>query len=135
MTVGTNSPLGYTAYVRSANGALTSTTNPSTPITTGTYDGTVDAVNAGSTKYGLAPSTGPACSTCTGSLTYDTEYAVSNGNQAGSFNGTNFASFVSRNGYTNADQVVLRARVAVANTVGYANDYTDTLTVVAAGNY
>jgi len=135
MTVGTNSPLGYTAYVKSANGALISASSPSTPISTGAFDGTPDALTPGTTDYGLVPSTGTACSSCTGSLTYDGEYAVADGTHAGSFNGTNFASFVSRNGYTNADQVILKERDAVANTVGYANDYTDTLTVVAAGNF
>ena len=135
MTVGTNSPLGYTAYVKSANAALTSATSPGTPINTGTFDGTPDTVTAGTTKYGLVPSTGTACSSCTGSITYDGEYNGVSGTQAGAFNSTNFASFVSRNGYTNADQILLKERVAVATTVGYANDYTDTLTVVAAGNF
>lgn len=141
MTVGTDSPLGYTAYVKSANGALVSATSPGTPIATGTFDGTPDAITAGTTKYGFLPATGPACSTCTGALSYDTEFSsgagapIVSGTQAGAFNATNFASFVSRNGYTNADQVILKERVAVANTVGYANDYTDTLTIVAAGNY
>ncbi|HWB38847.1 MAG TPA: hypothetical protein VG604_01245 [Candidatus Saccharimonadales bacterium] len=141
MTVGTDSPLGYTAYVKSANGALVSVTSPGTPITTGTFDGTPDAITAGTTKYGFLPTTGPACSTCTGALSYDTEYSSGGGapivsaTQAGSFNSTNFASFVSRNGYTNGDQVILKERVAVANTIGYANDYSDTLTIVAAGNY
>jgi hypothetical protein len=135
MTVGTNSPLGYTAYVKSANGQLTSATSPATPITNGTFDGTVDSIVAGTTKYGFVPSTGTACSTCTGTLSYDTEYQVSTGAQVGAFNGTGFASFVSRNGYTNADAILLRERIAVSNTVGYANDYTDTLTIVAAGNF
>ena len=135
MTVGTNSPLGYTAYVKSATGSLTSSTNPGTPIATGTFDGAPDSIVAGTTKYGLVPSTGTACSSCTGSLTYDGEYNAIDGTHVGSFNSTNFASFVSRSGYTNADQIVLKERVAVATTVGYANDYTDTLTVVAAGNF
>lgn len=135
MTVGTNSPLGYTAYVKSANAALTSATSPGTPISTGTFNGSPDVVTAGTTKYGLVPSTGAACSTCTGAITYDGEYLVSDGTHAGSFNSTSFASFVSRSGYTNADQISLKERVAVANTVGYANDYTDTLTIVAAGNF
>lgn len=135
MTVGTNSPLGYTAYVKSANGALTSATSPATPISTGTFNAAPDTMTAGTTRYGFVPSTGTACTTCTGTLTYDAEYNVTLGTQAGSFNGTNFASFVSRNGYTNADQILLRLRDTVANTVGYANDYTDTLTIVAAGNY
>lgn len=135
MTVGTNSPLGYTAFVKSANNSLVSASSPSTPISGGVFNASPDTVSAGTTKYGLVPSTGAACSTCTGSITYDAEYVIASGTQAGAFNGTSFASFVSRNGYTNADAILLKARVAVANTVGYANDYTDTLTVVAAGNY
>jgi hypothetical protein len=137
MTVGTNSPLGYTAYVKSANAALTSATNPGTPITTGTFNGSPDSLSAGTTDYGFVPTTaGPACSSCTGTITYDGEYAVSDGTHAGSFNGAGgFASFVSRNGYTNADKVLLQERIAVSPTIGYANDYTDTLTVVAAGNF
>jgi hypothetical protein len=137
MTVGTNSPLGYTAYVKSASGQLTSATNPGTPITTGTFgSGTAPMTMApGTTDYGFAPSTGAACSQCTGSITYDAEYNITGGTKAGAFNGTNFASFVSRSGYTNSDQILLQERVAVANTIGYANDYTDTLTIVAAGNF
>lgn len=135
MTVGTNSPLGYTAYVKSANAALTSATNPTTPITTGTFDATPDALAAGTTNYGFVPSTGAACTTCTGAISYNAEYAIVDGTHAGAFNSTNFASFVSRNGFTNADQIILKVRDTVANTVGYANDYTDTLTIVAAGNY
>jgi hypothetical protein len=136
MVVSTNSPLGYTAYVKSANGALVSATSPSTPIPTGTYNGTTpDTMTAGTSRYDFVPSTGTACSLCTGSLTYNGEYAISDGTHGGAFNGTSFAAFVSRNGYTNADTIVLQERVTVANTVGYANDYSDTLTVVAAGNY
>ena len=136
MTVGTNSPLGYTAYVKSTTASLTSATSPTTPITTGTFDGTPDTVTAGTTDYGFVPSTGTACSSCTGSLTYDPEYAISDGTHSGSFNGANgFASFVSRNGETNADQISLKERVAVATTIGFADDYTDTLTIVAAGNF
>jgi hypothetical protein len=141
MVVGTNSPLGYTAYVKSSNGSLTSAISSGTPITSGTFNGSPDTVTAGASKYGFVPTTGAACSTCNGTLTYDTEYSagagapISSGTQAGSFNSTSFASFVSRSGYTNADTIALKERVAVANTVGYANDYTDTLTIVAAGNF
>lgn len=135
MTVGTNSPLGYTAYVKSANAALVSATNPGTQIVTGTFDGAADTLTPGQTKYTFVPSTGTVCTICTGSLAYNGEYAVGDATHGGSFNGTNFASFVSRSGYTNADSITLKERITVANTIGYANDYTDTLTIVAAGNY
>ncbi len=136
MTVSTNSPLGYTAYVRSANGALVSATSPSTPISTGAYSNTTpNTLTPGTTDYTFVPSTGTACTLCTGTLTYNGGYTIASGTQGGAFNGTNFAAFVSRNGYTNADVVSLKERITVANTVGYANDYTDTLTIVAAGNF
>jgi len=135
MTVATNSPLGYTAYVKSQNAQLQSTLHSGTPITTGTFDGTPDTVTAGTTKYGFVPSTGTACSTCTGVPVYDAEYAVADGTHAGSFNSTNFASFVTHAGYTNGDQIYLRERDAVNAAVQYANDYSDVLTIVAAGNF
>ncbi|MDL2363062.1 MAG: hypothetical protein QFB86_01620 [Patescibacteria group bacterium] len=140
MSVGTNSPLGYTAYVKSKNAALTSAAT-SGSITGGTFNGTADTTAAGTTHYGFLPITGTACGTCTGTLTYDGEYSggggafISAANQSGAFNGTSFSSFVSRSGYTNSDQFTLKERVTVANTVPYANDYTDTLTIVAAGNF
>lgn len=141
MSVSTNSPLGYTAFVKSANGRLTSATSPATPIDSGVFDTTPDDATPGTTKYGFAPTTGPTCVICTGSLVYNDEYSagggapISSNTGAGAFNGTSFASFVSRSGYTDGDDVTLRERISVSNTVGYANDYTDTLTIVAAGNY
>lgn len=135
MTVSTNSPLGYTAYVKSKNGALTSATNPSTPISTGTFNASPDSVTAGTTNYTFVPSTATAGTTNSGSIAYDGEYNVSDGTHGGAFNGTNYASFESRSGYTSGDQISLKERAAVANTIGAANDYTDTLTIVAAGNF
>ncbi len=135
MTVATNSPLGYTAYVKSANAQLQSALHPGTPITTGTFDASPDTVAPGTTKYGFAPSTGSACSSCIGVPVYDAEYAIADGTHAGAFNSTSFASFVSHANYTSGDQIYLRERDAVGASVQYANDYSDVLTIVAAGNF
>jgi hypothetical protein len=136
MTVATNSPLGYTAYVKSQNNQLTSTLHPGTPITTGTFDGTPDTITAGTTRYGFVPSTGTACSTCIGVPAYDSEYAVADGTHAGSFAASGaFASFVSHANYTSGDQIYLKERDAVSAAVAQSNDYTDVLTIVAAGNF
>ncbi len=135
MTVSTNSPLGYTAYVKSKNSALTSATSPSTPINTGAFNGAPDLMSGGSSIYGFVPSTTTAGGTVSGSISYDTEYNAIDGTHGGAFNGTSFASFQSRNGYSSGDQISLKERATVANTVAAANDYTDTLTVVAAGNF
>jgi hypothetical protein len=135
MNVATNSPLGYTAYVKSTNAQLQSTLHSGTPITTGTFDATPDTIAAGTTKYGFVPSTGTACSTCTGVPAYDAEYTIADGTHAGSFNSTNFASFVSHAGYTSGDQIILKERDAVSAAIQYSNDYSDVLTIVAAGNF
>jgi hypothetical protein len=141
MTISTNSPLGYTAYVKSKNGALTSATSGGS-IPTGSFNGTPDALTpAGTiTDYTFVPTSGALCTTsCSSSVSYDAEYAGltagGSGTTGGAFNSTNFSSFVSRAGYTGGDTILLQERVAVQSTVPYANDYTDTLTIVAAGNY
>jgi hypothetical protein len=135
MTVATNSGLGFTAYVKSANAQLTSTNNPGTPIANGTFNAAPDTFTAGTSKYGFVPTTGSAGATVSGSITYDLEYAGLTGTTGGAFNGTAFSSFVSRSGYTSGDIISLKERVTVANTIAAATDYTDTLTIVAAGNY
>lgn len=134
MSVATNSQLGYTAYVKSA-GAKLHSTSANGDIITGSFNASPDTFTPGTTNYGLVPSTGTAATTSTGSLTYDPEYVISDGTHAGAFNSTNFSSFVSRNGFTTGDTVNLKERVAVSSSIPYANDYADTLTVVAAGNF
>lgn len=143
MSVGTNSPLGYTAYVKSQNGQLQSSAHPGTPITTGTYNAAADTItHPTSTLYGFIPTTGAPATTATGSLVYDDEYSdgaggyITAANKAGSFNTTNYASFVSRQGgYTSGDSITLKERVAVNSAIQASNDYSDVLTIVAAGNF
>lgn len=142
MTVSTNSPLGYTAYVKSKNGALNSATSGGS-IPTGTFDGSPDATTpAGTlTKYLFVPTSGSVCQTScgAGAIAYDGEYsgltAGGGGTTGGAFNSTNFSSFVSRPAYTGGDTFLLQERTAVTAAIPAANDYTDTLTIVAAGNY
>ena len=134
MSVATNSTLGYTAYIKSGGSKLHSTATNG-DITTGTFNASPDTFTPGTTNYGLVPSTGTAATTFSGSLSYDPEYVIADGTHAGAFNSTNFSSFVSRNGFTSGDTVNLKERVAVSNSVPYASDYADTLTVVAAGNF
>ena len=135
MTVSTNSPLGYTAFVKSKNAALTSATAPTTPINTGTFNASPDLMTGGSSIYGFVPSTSASGGINSGVIAYDAEYNVLDGTHGGSFNGTNFASFQSRNGFSSGDQISLKERATVSNTVAAANDFTDTLTIVAAGNF
>jgi hypothetical protein len=142
MTVSTNAPLGYTAYVKSANGGLRSA-NASYLIPTGTYNTTPDTITAGTSEYAFVPTSSALCVGGCGAATpvFDGEYAgltagsVTSPSTAGSFNSTSFSSFVSRASYTASDTYLLQERLAVSGSVPYATDYTDTLTVVAAGNF
>lgn len=137
MTVSTNSILGYTAYVKSGSATgLTSATSGGN-IPHGVFDGTPDTLTAGTTsEYTFVPSSGTLCVTsCGGSVAYDGEYNGITSGTGGSFNSNNFASFVSRSGYTGGDNIILKERISVNSAVRAATDYTDTLTVVAAGNY
>ena len=137
LTVSTNSPLGYTAYIKSANAALSSATTSAT-IPTGTFNGSPDTVSAGTSSYTFVPSSGTLCTTSCGaaSVVYDGEYNGITGSTGGSFNAAGtFSSFVSRAAYTGGDNFLLKERVAVSTVQPYATDYTDTLTVVAAGNF
>lgn len=137
LTVSTNSPLGYTAYVKSANAALDSGST-SGSIATGTFNGSPDSIAAGTSKYLFVPSSGTLCQTACGaaSVAYDGEYNGIDSSHGGSFNTAGqFASFVSRATYTGGDSFSLKERVAVDTTVPYATDYADTLTIVAAGNF
>ena len=136
MTVSTNSPLGYTSFVKSKNGALTSVSASGTPITSGAFNATPDVLTGGTSDYTFVPSTAANGATNSGSIAYDAEYNIADGTHGGAFNGTNnFASFQSRSGFSSGDQISLQERATVANTVAAANDYTDTLTIVAAGNF
>ena len=136
LAISTNAPLGYTAYVKSANAALTSAKAGSS-IATGVFNGSPDSVVAGSNSYTFVPSTSASCTTaCSGSITYDGEYNAIDSAHGGSFNAAgSFASFVSRSGYSGGDTFSLKERVAVSAVQAAANDYTDTLTIVAAGNF
>jgi hypothetical protein len=135
MIVSTNSPLGYTAYVKSNGGGSLTSVNSGGTIASGAFSLTTpNPVTAGTSDYGFVPSTFSQ-GTHGGSISYDPEYTIGDGAHAGPFNGANFASFVSDSGYTSSDNILLQERVAVSAAVPYATDYTDTLTVVAAGNF
>ncbi len=137
LSVSTNSPLGYTAYVKSTSAALSSATASAT-IPTGTFNASPDVVAAGTSSYTFVPSSGTLCTTGCGAaaVAYDGEYNAIDATHGGSFNSAgNFASFVSRPTYTGGDSFLLKERVAVSTIQPYAKDYTDTLTIVAAGNF
>lgn len=133
VSVTTNAAKGWIGWVRSANAALSS-------VTSGESIGTTGTVNA-------APSTCQTSSDCyvldadlttsgagSGSVTIDPEYNGTDTSSGGTLS-TTLQPFVSRSGKTAGDVITLIARASIIATKASASDYTDTLTVIGAGNF
>jgi len=128
LTIGTNAANGWMAWVKSANAALNSAATAATITTYGTLNGAAESLTGG--NYGYVLDVAPGA----GSPTIDGEYD-GNGTDSGGTLSTSFQQIASNTGPATGDVVTLKelARVTASQTA--ANDYTDTLTVIAAGLY
>jgi len=134
VTVGTNAAKGWIAWVKSANAGLSSATTGATISTTGTVDGTPSTLSPGSNGYVLDVDLTTDSAVGTGTVTIDPEY---NGltTSAGGTLSTSLQKIASSNGTTDGDVITLIARATISAVTAAATDYTDTLTVVGAGNF
>jgi len=129
VTIVTNASRGWTTWVSDANnGTLTSagaSANIPTPGAVGSnYDlSTMAATGA----YGLGV-------TVSGGVTVTPEYAGAVASHAGTLSST-FRPIASSSTYATSDVVTLIPRAIAKTTQAPAADYTDTLTVVAAGQF
>jgi hypothetical protein len=135
VTIGTNAGAGWIAWVKSTNTALNSLSTGATIDSIGTVNGTPDdiSVATGTPGYVLdvnATTQGGG----TGTMTIDAEY---NGgtDTGGSLNSTVFEPIASANGTTDGDVFTLVEKARIVATQAAATDYTDTLTIVAAGQF
>lgn len=128
-TVSTNARNGWISWMKSANGALSSAIASST-LSAGSYQtGSGNVVDlASNSGYVVDFNTG------SGSPTIATEYNGANSTSGGKLD-TNFAQTASATTPANANTVTAIARAKAANTTPAASDYTDTLTLVAAGSF
>lgn len=129
----TNAAKGWTGWVKSANAALTSATTGESIGTTGVVGGAVVPCALGTDCYILDVGIS-ATGTGSGALTVATSYAGVGTTDGGALS-TTFQPFVYRTGKTNGDYLLLYARAGMIATKAAATDYTDTLTVVGAGNF
>lgn len=131
VTITTNAPGGWNAWVRSTNAGLTSANASKTVATSGTVDGSPTTLSTGSEGYVLdADLTTDASGG--GTVTLAGEYNGSTTSAGGTLS-TSLQSFASSNGTANGDVITLIPRVTIAGNTPAASDYTDTLTVVGAG--
>ena len=141
-TVATNAASGWVAWVKSTNAALNSVSTGATIATAGSVDNTPSDL-ASVTGYVLdvnytdsATGTG----TVTQAANFGQEYAGGNnsdtvGGTAGGALSTSFQPIAASSGTTDGDSLVLVERAKISAVQAAATDYTDTLTVVAAGRF
>lgn len=135
VTIGTNAGNGWIGWVLSANAALNSAATSDSISTAGSVDDSPSTLSAGTEGYVLdADLTSDSATSGTGSVTIDAEYNGTTTSQGGTLS-TTFSEFASADGPTDSDVITLVPRVAISALTQAATDYTDTLTVVAAGHF
>ncbi len=131
-TVGTNARNGWVSWIKGAQGTTTlgalhsTVANADISVPTGTY-GTV---------YDLATTTGYVidADSGTGAPTIATAYNGTN-TTSGGVSTTLFQQMASNTAPTAGDTVTINARAKIPATQTAANDYSDTLTITAAGSF
>lgn len=136
-TVATNAAAGWVAWVKSANAALNSVSTGATIATIGTVNDTVDSLTASNYGYLLDVTftdSGTGTGTVTQAAGYGQEYDGNSSNTGGTLS-TTFQPVAASSGTTDGDTVVIKSLARISAVQAAASDYTDTLTVVAAGRF
>ncbi|HSW47514.1 MAG TPA: hypothetical protein VLG67_00380 [Candidatus Saccharimonadales bacterium] len=141
-TIGTNAASGWIAWVNGANGT---TSNGALHSTLANADISAPGSSTDNTPTDLASTTGYVLDVDVTTDGGGTGTVTQGANFGAEFNGTNATSggsvstllqpIAASNGTTDGDILTLTARAKVAATQPAATDYTDTLTVVAAGRF
>ena len=128
-TVSTNAHNGFIAWVKGTNSdGLHSTTTGGTGITSpGSFPTVTDL--ASSTGYGIFAVAG------TNTPTLDAGYTPSNGTTVGHVDSTQFNRIAYLTGVQSGTTFNIGTRAKPTSTQAAANDYSDTLTVVASGSF
>lgn len=140
VTITTNAVSGWVAWVKSANAALNSASTGANISTYGSLDNTASSISvaSGNTGYVLdVDETTDASGGCTLQQPsgYGAEYNGATTEEGGTLS-TAFQPIAECAGGTaNGDIITLNNRVRISSVQAAATDYTDTLTVVAAGRF
>jgi len=136
-TVATNANNGWVTWVKSANAGLNSAVTGASIATAGTLNDTPTDLS-GTTGYALDVDVTTDSATGTGVVSqgaaYGAEYNGVGANSGGTLSST-FQAIASSTGTTDGDVLTLTERARVTAVQAAANDYTDTLTVIAAGRF
>jgi hypothetical protein len=137
VTIATNAASGWVAWVKSANAALNSAGTGATITTTGSIDNAPTDL-ASATGYVLdvdiTTDSGTGTGTVSQASNYGAEYNGTNSTSGGTLS-TTFQPIAAADGTTDGDILTLIERAKISAVQAAATDYTDTLTVIAAGRF
>lgn len=137
VTIATNAASGWVAWVRSANAALNSASTGASIATAGSVDNSPTDL-ASATGYvldvNITTDSGTGTGTVSQASNYGAEYNGTNTTSGGTLS-TTFQPIAASNGTTDGDVLTLIERAKITAVQAAAADYTDTLTVVAAGRF
>lgn len=131
-TVVTNASNGWTSYLQSANAALDSTITGDTIATSGSIDNSPTTLSTGAEGYVLDVDETTDTQT---NGTIDPEYNGGDTSSGGTLNGTALEPIVSGSAPTSSYVFTMIGRATISGLTEAADDYADTWTVVAAGNF
>lgn len=137
VTISTNAASGWVAWVKSANAALNSASTGATIATAGTVNDTpedLDSVTGYVLDVDITTDSGTGTGTVQQNAGYGDEYAGADATEGGSLS-TTFQPIAEATGTTAGDVLTLIERAKISAVQAAATDYTDTLTVVAAGRF
>ena len=135
VTIGTNAGNGWIGWVKSANAALNSAATGDTIATVGTINATPNTLSSGTVVYVLdADLNTDSATSGTGTVTIDPEYLGTDTSSGGTLS-TTFQEFATADGATDSDVITLIPRATISGLTAAASNYTDTLTIVAAGHF
>jgi hypothetical protein len=132
VTVATNAQNGWIAWLRSANAGLDSATTSATIDTQGSVDDACTTFVNGSDYYQLDVDL-TTDGNGSGTINVDDEYDCAT-TSGGTFS-TTYEEIAISSGTTDGDVITLIGRATITATKPAADDYTDTWTVVGAGNF
>ena len=132
VTIVTNARNGWTSWVRDANnGTLTSASTSSSIPAPGAVGSNYN-IDSGSCR--TSGCFGLGITTSGGSSNPSAEYTGVSAGYGGSLS-SSYRTIASSSAYATSDVITLRPRATASSTQAPATDYTDTITVVAAGSF
>lgn len=138
VSISTNASNGWVAWVKSANAGLDSASAGASIATAGDPDDNtpedLDSVTGYVLDVNITTDSGTGDGTVTQASNWGAEYAGADTTEGGSL-ATTFRPIAASDGTTDGDVLTLIERTKIIAVQQAATDYTDTLTVIAAGRF